>query len=193
VQIIPESEGIDRACDVLLSGIVAHATETCYGLACDLTNQKSVQKLFALKKRPENLPVSALFASIEQAKEYVEWNASAEELSKHLPGPITLILPLKSDAKHKLYPTPSGGETIGIRISSHPTASALVESMKKPLSTTSANLHGDPEPNSAENVVSGPDLDLILDGGILSGEEASTVVNLTGETPEIVRQGALEI
>ena len=83
--------------------MVAHATETCYGLACDLSNPDAVMKLFKIKQRPLDQPVSALFASIEDAKKYVEWNDEAEVLAlKHLPGPLTLILLMRDDVPRHL-------------------------------------------------------------------------------------------
>ena len=94
-------------CILKNGGVVAHITDTCYGLACDMTNPKAVTKLFEIKHRPINMPVSALFASLEEAKKYVEWNDMAEKLAeKYLPGPLTLILPLKKPLPHPIFTTP---------------------------------------------------------------------------------------
>lgn len=198
-------------------GIVAHATETCYGLACDLTNPKAVDRLFAIKSRPANQPVSALFVSIEEAKHYVEWNERAEELAQgYLPGPLTLILWLKPDAPRPLYSCPPQGfergvssfelhtgisqahsSTLGIRLSSHPHAGRLVEACGGPLSTTSANIHGQPNPYSVEDILAQfadaefvPDL--VLDSGSLPNIPPSTVMDLTKEG-DVKRQGALKL
>ncbi|MBI3619097.1 L-threonylcarbamoyladenylate synthase [Candidatus Peregrinibacteria bacterium] len=229
-------------------GIVAHATETCYGFACDLANEQAVEKLFALKKRPTDQPVSALFASIENAKRYVEWNEEAEKLAKkYLPGPLTLILPFRSGAR-TIYPIApsqfaicnSQIRTVGIRISSHPLAQELVSRFgsfmqnssmdstgqaprasmpapqgKKlftemgaglrpafprpfasPLSTTSANLHGQPNSYSAEEIVKQFEdqklqPDLILDSGLLPIIPPSTILDLTRPNVRTVRKGTL--
>lgn len=200
-------------------GVVAHPTETCYGLACDLTNEAAVRKLFALKKRPEDQPVSALFPSIEEAKKWVEWNDLAEQLArKHLPGPLTIVLPLKKGAM-QLFPLPlrqvrkmrqGNGKvyhlsingtfdtTIGVRISSHPAAQKLAEPSGVPLSTTSANLHGKPETYSVAEILEqfegeGLQPDLILDSGILPRTPPSTIVDLTENTAKILRQGSTVI
>lgn len=178
-------------------GIVIHPTETCYGLACDLTNPIAIAHLFALKKRPIDQPVSALFSSLEQAKKYVEWNEHAEELAlKHLPGPLTLILPLRTDAPHVLFTTPSPQlkTTIGIRISSHPLATELATRFGKPISTTSVNLHRQPAAYSPKEILSQfsddlPDV-LLLDGGSLSVCPPSTIVNLAGHSPKEIRSGS---
>ncbi|MBI2117795.1 threonylcarbamoyl-AMP synthase, partial [Candidatus Peregrinibacteria bacterium] len=192
-------QAIDLALSVLEGGgIVAHPTETCYGLACDLTNPSAVARLFALKKRQPDQPVSALFSSLHHAKEYVEWNAKADDLAKkHLPGPLTIILPLRTDAKYQLYPTPppelSTDHSLGIRISSHPAAQELVERFGKPLSTTSANIHGQPAAYSPQEIVLQFTDNLLnvllIDGGSLPLRPPSTIIDLTGPSPQEIRRG----
>lgn len=209
MKIEPVSEqGIAEAISILQKGgTVAHATETCYGLACDLRDPKAVKKLFEIKARPEEQPVSALFASVDDAKKYVEWNDEAEKLAKqHLPGPLTLILRMKPDAPSQLHPTIEVLPTIhyslqpslGIRISSHPLAQRLVKEFGSPISTTSANIHGMPNPYSAENILaqfSGLEIipDLILDSGILPKTPPSTVVDLTGNDKTVKRSGRVGV
>ncbi|MCA9370442.1 MAG: threonylcarbamoyl-AMP synthase [Candidatus Peregrinibacteria bacterium] len=197
MKVVPSSqEGIQQALDVLRNGgVVAHATETCYGLACDLTNIDAVTKLFTIKHRPDTMPVSALFASIDQAKQYLEWNDLAEQLAqKYLPGPLTIILKERTDAPKSLLPTPSSllpTPSIGLRISSHPTASALVEAFGSPLSTTSANLHGKENPYSVEDLEAVPDI--ILDDGPLQIRDASTVVDVSTGMLHILRKGDIAL
>lgn len=184
---LPVSQkNMNEALSILrMGGVIAHATETCYGLACDLCNPAAVEKLFRIKKRPATQPVSALFSSVEEAKKYVQWTESAENLAKkHLPGPLTIIVSLRSDAPHMLLPTPNGGATVGVRVSSHALAGELVKNYGSPLSTTSANIHGLPNPYSAEDIeqqFAGAEEapDVILDSGILQKTPPSTVVNLT--------------
>ena len=197
----PTAINIAQAVSILRSGgIVAHATETCYGFACDLGNADAVAKLFRIKKRPETQPVSALFASLNQAKEYLLWNDRAEELAKELPGPLTLILPLRSDAPTSLFPIAPYMRadrthvpiTIGLRLSPNPIARALVEQFGRPISTTSANLHGLPSPYSAKEIVAQYENedakpDLILDSGILERRPPSKIVDLTAEDERILR------
>lgn len=220
MKIIPFSdEGLNEALTVLRNGgVVAHATETCYGLACDLGNPDAVAKLFAIKQRPEAQPVSALFASVDDAKEYVEWSERAEELAKqYLPGPLTLILSLKKNGLKQLWPTPGGQRTesrrqeasalptdfcllpttLGIRVSSHAHAQSLIEAYGSPLSTTSANLHGQPNPYSAEDIVQQfgdqpVQPDFILDSGKLPPTPPSTIVDLT-KNEQTHRKGSITI
>jgi L-threonylcarbamoyladenylate synthase len=216
MNIIPFSDqAIIEAIAILKNGgVIAHATETCYGLACDLSNIDAVKKLFAIKQRPEHQPVSGLFESVDQAKQYVEWNERAEELAaQYLPGPLTIILPMKDEAPKQLHAIAGrqkaeGREqesmllsddsllttTLGIRISSSPIAQSLVEAFASPLSTTSANVHGQPNPYSAEDIANQfaeqlMQPDLILDSGTLPKNPPSTVINLTGGTEQEVRAG----
>ncbi len=198
--LLPDAAGLAEALIVLRSGgTVAHATETCYGFACDMTNVDAVNRLFQIKQRPVSQPISALFPSVNEAKQYVEWTDRAEELAqKHLPGPLTLILLLKTQAPHLLLPVPGGSPTVGIRVSPHPVALALSRGYRHPISTTSANLHGQPNPYSAQDiqrqykeVTLQPDL--ILDSGTLPPSPSSTVVNLTTEEPGTVRAGNIRL
>ena len=215
MKVVPaDINGIHTALRILQDGgVVAHATETCYGLACDLRNPDAVKKLFTIKQRPLDQPVSALFSNIDQAKEYVKWNDEAESLAKkYLPGPLTLILRGKPVAGGAC-PEPGRGElrvtgnletrnskpatSIGIRISSHPIAQQLVTAFGSPLSTTSANLHGRSNPYSSDDIIvqfSGQEFqpDLILDSGTLPHNPPSTVIDLSESGSKIRRQGTIK-
>lgn len=198
MKILPVTdESIREAVDVIREGgVVAHATETCYGLACDLQNPEAVTKLFKIKQRPYDKPVSGLFASVDDAKETAEWNDDAERLAnEHLPGPLTIILPLYEPKRY--FVTPNGGATIGVRVSSHPVAKALAAECAMPISTTSANFHGKPNPYTVADILMQlrenkvlPDL--VLDSGALPTVPPSTVVDLTADAVEL-RAGNIKI
>lgn len=201
MKIIPESpEALLEACEVLRTGgTVIHATETCYGIACDLTNEDAVKDLFDVKQRPGYQTVSALFASVDAAREYVEVSPKAEELFlKYLPGPLTIVLSKKKNAP-PIWLTAAGNGTdaqIGVRISSHPFAMKLAESFGKPIATTSANLHGKPNPYSISEIEAqwaGALLvpELIIDAGTLPTADPSTVVRVAGDAITVLRQGSL--
>lgn len=187
MKVLPsDNNGIGTALSILHGGgIVAHATETCYGFACDLKNPDAVMKLFKIKDRPLDQPVSALFATVSDAQRYVLWNEEAGKLAnEHLPGPLTLILPVRPDAPRKLHVMMKPATSIGMRVSSNPIAQALIEKFKSPLSTTSANLHGQPNPYSPEDIqkqFAGRRFqpDLILDSGVLRHNPPSTIIDLT--------------
>lgn len=193
-----DSNGLNAAVKILLDGgIVAHATETCYGFACDLRNPDAVMRLFKIKQRPSDQPVSALFSSLDQAKEYVEWNEEAQRLAEeYLPGPLTIILPMRKGSD--LMPTSSTilSSSLGIRLSSHPFAQQLVMEFGSPISTTSANLHDRTNPYSSNEIRSQfrdrefqPDL--ILDSGALHPNPPSTVIDLTTASPLKRRSGTV--
>ena len=200
MQILEESEaGIAYALEILaLGGTVAHATETCYGLACDMTNPDAVDNLFKIKNRPNDQPVSALFPSIEASEEWVEWCDEALELANNeLPGPLTVILPIKEDKLESIFPTPQRATsneqraTLGVRTSPHPVAMALTKQFGKPLSTTSANLSGKPSPYSIEEIqkqLSNNPPDLIIDSGTLEKIPPSRIVMFKNGKMEVVRE-----
>lgn len=196
--LIAEAVSVLRA-----GGSVVHATETCYGIACDLSNPAAVERLFRIKRRPFAQPVSALFASLEQARQYLAFSEIADTLAKeHLPGPLTIVLPQHKDAA-RLYVVPNLQSSaphfsVGLRISPHTVALALVRAFGKPIATTSANLHGKPNPYSIEDILSQfsgaePVPDLILDSGTLSVAPPSTVAEVIGEDIRILRQGEVRL
>ncbi len=188
---------VETACLVLRQGgVIVHPTETCYGLCADLTNETAVRRLFALKVRPETQPVSGLFASVAEAARWVTWTEEAESLAaQHLPGPLTLILPIRPDAPGTLWPCPQGSQTLGVRVSSHLFAGILAAAYGAPISTTSANRHGESNPYNLEDLkrtwpTDGPDL--IIDAGTLPTVPPSTVIDLT-KGGEVRRQGGMDI
>ncbi len=194
-----DGDWLEVALEVIRSGgVVAHATETCYGLACDIGNQQAVARLFRVKRRPENQPVSALFTSISHAQRYVEWPQRAAELAgKYLPGPLTLVLPLLGAEMRRIFPMPKGGKTIGVRISPHPVARMLAEAYGEPLTTTSANIHGEPNPYSVSEILRqfemvGEQPDVIVDSGVLPQNPPSQVIDLTAEEERILRPAERE-
>lgn len=198
--LLPDTNGMNAALKILRNGgVVAHATETCYGFACDLRNPAAVAKLFAIKQRPLDQPVSALFSSVNEAKKYVQWSAEAQNLAdEYLPGPLTIILPLNRGSLLSSCPLQSPSPTLGIRISSHPLSQQLIQRFGSPLSTTSANIHGYSNPYSTEDILrqfshQEHQPDLILDSGPLPQTPPSTVIDLTQNTGDILRKGIVQV
>ncbi len=205
MHILPATaENIAKAADIILAGgIVGHATETCYGLACDMTNLKAVTKLFDVKQRSHEKSVSALFSSIEESEKFVLWTEQARELAKkYLPGPLTIILRVRPDTSSPLFPAAENPAiddlTLGVRISSHPVAMQLSALCKRPISTTSANLASLPSPYSIADIVAqfeGQSLqpDILLDSGVLPFCPPSTIVDCSKQEMQIVRQGDIDV
>ncbi|MCF7844702.1 MAG: threonylcarbamoyl-AMP synthase [Kiritimatiellales bacterium] len=194
MKVLPISEvALTSALKILeLGGVVAHATETCYGLACDMTNPDAVEKLFQIKDRRADQPVSALFPSVEATEEWVEWNNEARKLAEEeLPGPLTIILPC---IKERIYPTSPAhySTTLGIRVSTHPIAIELSKKFPRPISTTSANVSGQPSAYSAEEIIEQfkdkqNQPDLILDSGRIEKNTPSKVVSFIKDDPQVLR------
>jgi L-threonylcarbamoyladenylate synthase len=188
-----------KALAVLRSGgVVIHATETCYGIACDLTNENAVRHLFAVKQRPPHQTVSALFSSFDAARIYIDASSRAEELSSHLPGPLTLVLPRTKGAPRLWLTMTGGGEDpwIGIRVSSHPFAAALAKAFGKPIATTSANIHGASNPYSMNALREqfGDSADVVvIDSGDLPVTPPSTVVEVKNGDVRVLRYGDVRI
>jgi L-threonylcarbamoyladenylate synthase len=177
----------------VIRGAVAHLragrpvvvpTDTVYGLAVDATRPGALDRLYELKERPAELPIAVLVATVEQAAGIVEIGATARRLAdEHWPGALTIVLPAHE------------GGTLGVRLPAHPVPRALAARIG-PLSTTSANLHGQPPPAEASAVAAvfghAPDL-LVIDGGPCPGT-ASTVVRVGDDgSVEVLRQGNVDL
>ncbi len=182
-------------------GSVVHATETCYGITCDLANSEAVAHLFRVKNRPVDQPVSVLFSSLAHAMEYGEFSAEALRLATlHFPGPLTIVVPVHSAAPRPIFVTGDGKTPamIGVRISSHPTAIALAKGADTPIATTSANLHGKSNPYSLSDIEQQwqshtPKPDLFIDDGVLPEVSPSTVVQVVGNAVRVLRQGDIVV
>ena len=172
------------------AGVVAHATETCYGLAADIFSKEAVLRLYELKRMSLDKPVSILLRSLEEAREYGEFSEFAEKLAKkYWPGPLTIIVPRKPLIPEWINP---GHPTIGIRVSSNEVTQKLVNDFGGPLTTTSANITTLPQAYSVDEFQELKP-DFILDSGKIPQISPSTIVEVIGENMQIIRQGDLKI
>ena len=173
-------------------GVVASPTDTVYGLGACASNEQAVERVYELKKRPRNMALPLLLANVSQIGEVAEnMSQVAWLLARHfLPGALTLVLP-KSDSLPDIIT--AGGGTIAVRIPAHPVPVALAEGLGAPIVGTSANLSGKPSVLTASDVYSqfGDNIDLVIDGGRCPGGRESTIVDAAGETPVILREGAI--
>ncbi len=174
-------------------GLVAFPTDTVYGLGADATDDDAVAKVFAAKGRPGEKALIVHFASAEAAARVVRFDETASRLARAFwPGPLTLILPRRPDCP--VSPLASAGrETLAVRVPNHPTALALLQAAGRPLTAPSANPSGRAPATTAAAVAAslGGAVDMILDGGACRLGVASTVIDLTGPEPLILRRGAL--
>lgn len=188
----PTAQSVAEAARLLRDGkLVAFPTETVYGLGGDATNERAVAAIFEAKGRPEFNPLISHVLGSDEAKRFVHWNDTADKLAARFwPGPLTLVLPRSAGSPISLLAT-AGLDTVAIRAPSHPVAQALIRATGRPIAAPSANRSGAISPTRAEHVAEslGDRVPLILDGGpCLVGVE-STVLDLTGSTPTLLRPG----
>jgi L-threonylcarbamoyladenylate synthase len=184
-------EAIKRAKGALLSGgLVAYPTESFYGLAVDAINEEAIRRLFTAKKRKPDHPVLIVIPSVESFAQYaIQIPLIAHKLTHEFwPGGLTLVFEASSKVSSLLT---AGAGKIGIRLSSHPVATALTRSIGAPITGTSANISGEPPCRTAQEVLQslGEKADLILDGGKTEGKIGSTVLDVTVDPPQILREG----
>ncbi|PIQ77431.1 threonylcarbamoyl-AMP synthase [Candidatus Peregrinibacteria bacterium CG11_big_fil_rev_8_21_14_0_20_46_8] len=194
---IAQQDDIAKAVEVLRSGgVVAHATDTCYGFSCDAFNEDALKRLFAVKQMPMNKPISIMVASLEEAKKYGEFTGLALELAQqHWPGALTIIVPRKDLVPRFLNPTVN---SIGIRVANHELSLELVKRFGSPITTTSANVSGEMSPHSVDEInaqFAAQPLkpDFIIDSGEIEKNPPSTIVDCTRSECTIVRQGELRL
>jgi L-threonylcarbamoyladenylate synthase len=191
----PDRAAIDRAAACLRNGgLVAFPTETVYGLGVDALNREAVRRLFAAKQRPLIDPLIIHVGSFDLVPSLVSHMPdSARVLSQRFwPGPLTLILSRSSRVPDEVT---AGLPTVAVRVPLHPVARALIDAAGIPVAAPSANLFSRPSPTLASHVVEDLDgrIDLIIDGGPTTIGVESTVLDLTTDTPTVLRPGAVTI
>ncbi|MDW7772468.1 MAG: L-threonylcarbamoyladenylate synthase [Desulfobulbaceae bacterium] len=173
-------------------GVVAFPTETYYGLAVDPFNEKALHRLFQVKGRPGLKPVLLLVAGRSQLAQITgPVPETAEKLmDRFWPGPLTLVLPSRPELSS--YITGKTG-TVGVRLSPHPAATALLGACGIPLTATSANRSGEAPAETAEEVraIFGSQVDFVLDGGRTPGRIGSTLVGFEQDGIHCIREGCI--
>jgi L-threonylcarbamoyladenylate synthase len=184
---------IERAADVLRAGgLVALPTETVYGLGANAEDPVAVARIFQVKGRPPSHPLIVHIAAADQLDEWVEEvPATARLLAGHFwPGPLTLVL----RRGHRVPLEATGGlETVAVRVPDHPVALALLAAFGGGVTAPSANRFGSVSPTTADHVRAelGDAVDFVLDGGSCEVGVESTIVDVTGDTPSILRPGGV--
>jgi len=173
-------------------GIVAFPTDTVYGLGACANIPQAVKRVYQVKERPQNMALPLLLAHISQISEVAELVPQIAWLlaDKFLPGALTIVL-YKSNSVSDIIT--AGGKTVAVRVPAHPVSVALAQGLGAPIVGTSANLSGRPSALTAGEVYSqfGDKIDLVIDGGRCPGGRESTIIDVTGETPVVLREGAL--
>ena len=174
-------------------GLVVIPTETVYGLAADCENSEAVASIFALKSRPRFNPLIVHVGDVEGAKRYGQWNDTAEKLARAFwPGPLTLVLKLTQHTKLADLVT-SGGDTVALRMPNQPHTLSLLRRFGRGVAAPSANKSGRVSPTTAAHVREefGAECPLIIDGGACSVGLESTVLDISGDAPVLLRPGAI--
>ena len=178
----------------LLAGgeVVGIPTETVYGLAANALDEAAVAKIFAAKGRPQDNPLIIHISALEQLEDLAEEISPAVwQMAEHFwPGPLTMVVKKKDIVPDR---TSAGLDTVGIRMPSHPVARAIIDAAGVPLAAPSANTSGKPSPTTARDVLDDMNgkIPAIVDGGACTVGVESTVVDMTGEFPQILRPGAI--
>jgi tRNA threonylcarbamoyl adenosine modification protein (Sua5/YciO/YrdC/YwlC family) len=183
----------DAAETIRAGGLVAFPTETVYGLGANALDPAAVQKIFAMKRRPETSPLIVHVASVEMAREIVaEWPPLAEELARQWwPGPLTLVLPKKSLVPDNVT---AGLPTVGVRMPNHPIALALIEQAGVPIAAPSANRFTELSPTTPDHVRAAfGDAVPVLEGGPCTVGIESTVVAIENGKLKLLRPGMISL
>jgi L-threonylcarbamoyladenylate synthase len=188
----PSPDALQHAAAVLArGGVVAYPTDTLYGLAVDPARESAVEALFRIKARQARQAIPLVAADLTQVEQVGRMTPLAAILAlRFWPGPLTLVIgarPGLSDAVH------AGTGRVAIRIPDHRLAQGLAAAAGRALTSTSANRSGEAAPSTADGVASalGDEVDLLLDGGPSPGGLPSTIVDVAGDEPLLLRPGAV--
>lgn len=191
----PDEGAIREAAECIKhGGLVAFPTETVYGLGADSFNPDAVKKIYLAKGRPSDNPLISHIAHMDEAMKLTDYvTPDAKKLMEaYWGGPLTIILKRKSGVPDIIS---AGLDTVSIRMPSHSIANMLIRLAGTPIAAPSANLSGSPSPTTFEHCKKDMDgrVDMIIDGGECSIGVESTVVDMTGEVPVILRPGAVTL
>lgn len=181
----PDLKQIARCAKIIRKGgLVVFPTETVYGIAADFSNPKAMKRLREVKKRAENKPFSILISQKGLISNYTLTTDPKlyKLIAAYWPGPLTVVVPAKEE-----------GNTIGVRMPDHPIALKLVQDSQCTIAAPSANKEGNDPPSTCEEVLKDLDglVDVIVDGGTARIGVGSSVVDLTGQHPKVLREGVI--
>jgi L-threonylcarbamoyladenylate synthase len=185
-----------RDFDLILSvlhagGVIGFPTDTAYGLGADPFSDKAVRRIFEIKGRAEQKPILLLVDSIAMVEKIAAPDKIFYAVAEHYwPGPLTMIVPAKPVLSSLVT---AGTGTIGVRWPKAQFARRLLQAWDSPITATSANRSGSPSPVTCGEVLSDLDssIDVLVDGGALPSRTGSTLLDLTGNTPVLLREGPI--
>lgn len=188
-----KNEELAEAAQILRDGgLVAFPTETVYGLGANALDETAAKKIYAAKGRPSDNPLIAHISCLEELKPLVAYipEAGRKLAEVYWPGPLTMVFP-KSDIVP--YGTTGGLDTVAVRMPSDPVANRLIRLAGIPVAAPSANTSGRPSPTTAQHVWQDMEgkIEMILDGGPVGIGVESTIVDVSGDVPTLLRPGAI--
>lgn len=191
----PDPSALSRAVDLLRNGgVAAYPTETFYGIGADAGNASAIDRIFDIKGRERLNPIPLIIGDQSLLGAVVEDvpAAAASLIATFWPGPLTLVFRAVPSLNQALT---GGTGKIGVRLSSHPLARLLSNGISGAITATSANLSGEAECVSAEEVTAslGERIQTVIDGGRAPGGKGSTVIDVTSSPPRIYRRGAVAV
>ncbi|MEK7395546.1 MAG: L-threonylcarbamoyladenylate synthase [Candidatus Poribacteria bacterium] len=189
----PNPEDIKKAVEVLKKGgIVAFPTDTVYGIGADIFNKDAVERIFSAKGRNSRKPLQVLIADKTDLNLITEsyFDILHRLVDKFMPGALTIVMPAKSDFPKWVT---CGLDTVGVRMTANTLAIEMIKAFGRPITATSANISGMPDPKDAQQVLEYLDgkIDLILDGGPTTDNIPSTVIDISVNPPRILRHGVI--
>lgn len=175
-------------------GLLIFPTETVYGIGANAYNEQAVRKIYEVKQRPNEKPLSIMVSNINEIEKYAIISNDIERkiIEKYMPGPITIVLKKKPGVFDYIS---SGKETIGIRIPDNEIILKILEQSKLPIVAPSANISGKPSGIILEEILKDFDgkVDICINGGQARLSEPSTIVEVINNKPVILRQGRIKI
>lgn len=190
----PTAENIEKCAKLIRAGeVVAFPTETVYGLGANALDGNAAKKVFLAKGRPADNPLIVHVSDAAQIDLVAYITDAARKLIDALmPGPLTLVLKKKDNVPSEVT---AGGDTVGVRMPDHPVAIALINASGVPLCAPSANTSSRPSPTQASHVLDdlGGKIPAIIDGGKCPLGVESTIIDISGSQPMVLRAGAIEI
>lgn len=192
----PDLKLLQRAARLIVAGeVLVCPTDTGYAFAANGLDEKAVAKVFGLKGRAFTNPIHVTVDTFVNAEKYAFVNEAARKLARaFLPGALTIVLPKKPAIPSILV---AGKDTIGIRVPDNKVILGLAALTGRPITSTSANISGQPTPYSTQEVIEqlGSDIDkvaLVLDQGELPSRKLSTIIDLSTDTPQQIRPGRIK-
>ena len=188
-----ENPEMKEAAEVILrGGVIAFPTDTLYGLGASIRHKGALERIYEMKGRDPSKPILVLVPDIEVLSPFVAEISDAAKrfMDAFWPGPLTLVFRASEKMPRICL---GGGDTIGIRMPDSPISRALLQEVNVPVTATSANRSGGPEPTSARIVAEsiGDRVDLIVDGGPCRDSRPSTLIDVSGEKPKVLREGRI--